>query len=494
MNVHSQHGAFKRPITDEDLDLYERFYCAEAREDFYAYRRYLNPKLAVGWYQQDVAQNLQRFYADWYAGKKPVLILASPPQHGKSTQLTDFISWASGKNPELRTIYTSYADNLGTVANQRLQRIFASDKFARVFPDMGAVWRMPVGTKPSRNTYHLEFGEGKGEFRNTTVRGQITGLGLDLGVIDDPLKGREEARSLPIRNKTWEWFTDDFFSRFSENAALVMIMTRWHLDDPVGRFMEMYPNAHLLSYPAFGRFRNGKWTEEEDEKKALPLFPELKSKEFLLKRKKLLSQGSWKSLYQQNPIAVGGGMFPVAMFRSVVSVPRKDIVKSVRYWDKAGTQDGGAYTAGVLMHLMADETFLVEDVRHGQWGALEREKRIKQTAATDEAMCPNLEIYVEQEPGSGGKESAERSVRMLAGHSAYADRVTGDKEVRADPYAAQVQGGNVALVAGEWNADYLDEHEDFPAGRRKDQVDASSGAFNKLAEGSTYDITMRWVG
>jgi predicted phage terminase large subunit-like protein len=77
-------------------------------------------------------------------------------------------------------------------------------------------------------------------------------------------------------------------------------------------------------------------------------------------------------------------------------------------------------------------------------------------------------------------------VRHLAGYRAYADKVTGHKEVRAEPFAAQVQGGNVHLVAGEWVSAYLDELEVFPSGKWKDQVDASSGAFNKLAVGTAF--------
>jgi predicted phage terminase large subunit-like protein len=90
---------------------------------------------------------------------------------------------------------------------------------------------------------------------------------------------------------------------------------------------------------------------------------------------------------------------------------------------------------------------------------------------------------------SGGKESAENSVRLLKGFRAYADKVTGSKELRAEPYAAQVQGGNVKLVAAQWNRSFLTEHEEFPTGRYKDQVDAATGAFNKLISGSSYDPT-----
>jgi predicted phage terminase large subunit-like protein len=75
----------------------------------------------------------------------------------------------------------------------------------------------------------------------------------------------------------------------------------------------------------------------------------------------------------------------------------------------------------------------------------------------------------------------------------YADKVTGSKEVRAEPFAAQVQGGSVYLVAGDWHYAYLDELESFPAGKWKDQVDASSGAFMRLtgSPGSTWD--MPWL-
>jgi predicted phage terminase large subunit-like protein len=142
---------------------------------------------------------------------------------------------------------------------------------------------------------------------------------------------------------------------------------------------------------------------------------------------------------------------------------------------------------------LEDGTYCVVDVRRGRWSSLEREKMILQTAKIDERLYPEMQVVVEQEPGSGGKESAERTIRMLAGYSVEADRVSGAKEVRADPFAAQWQAGNVRIVAANWNRDYLDEHEHFPAGKFADQVDASSGAFNKLASKYRYDSSLSWV-
>jgi predicted phage terminase large subunit-like protein len=348
-----------------------------------------------------------------------------------------------------------------------------------------------LGARSRYNSDMIEFegaGVDRGYFRNTTVEGAVTGESLDIGVIDDPIKGRAEANSQLTREKTWAWMTDDFMTRFSDKGGLLMIMTRWHLDDPAGRLMELNPDVRVCRYPALAE------EDEEHRKQGEPLFPELKSAEFLDKQRATMTLAGWQSVYQQAPIIVGGDMFPIDKAAIVPEIPaRANVHQAIRYWDKAGTHEGGAFSAGVLMLKMEDGTVCVVDVRRGRWSALEREKMILQTARIDERLYPEMQVCVEQEPGSGGKESAERTIRMLAGYSVEADRVSGAKEVRADPFAAQWQAGNVRIVAANWNRDYLDEHEHFPAGKYADQVDASSGAFNKLASKYRYDSTLSWV-
>jgi predicted phage terminase large subunit-like protein len=338
-----------------------------------------------------------------------------------------------------------------------------------------------------RNSNVLEYVGHRGLFRNTTIEGQITGQGLDIGIVDDPIKGRAEANNKAVREKTWGWFTDDFFTRFSDSAGLLMIMTRWHLDDPVGRFIERFPEAKILRYPAIAE------EDETNRRKGEALFPQHKSLSFLMERKAMMTQAGWESEYQQNPLTVGGGMFPIEKFKLVPTLNPGEIKRSVRYWDKAGTADGGAFTVGVRMHWLHDGRFVVDDVRRGQWSALDREKVIKITAKVDRQAFPNHSIWVEQEPGSSGRESVDATIRMLAGWNVKGDRVTGNKEDRAQPYAAQVQAGNVLLLDREWNRAFVDEHETFPAGKYKDQVDAAAGAFNKLTTGSTYDSSLAWV-
>jgi predicted phage terminase large subunit-like protein len=467
--------------TPSDVEKIVALHAAHAREHFYAFRRMMRGlQLIWGWWMEVVALELQSFYLDLIAGKRPRLALMAPPQHGKSSMVTDFTAWVAGKNPDLKVILASYADDLGIRTNLELQRMLSTDAYQTVFG------RTKIGTHGWKcNEQIIEYVGHRGSFRNTTVLGAINGLELHLGVIDDPVKGRIEANSSLIREKTWSWFADDFLTRFNKDNGLLIVMTRWHKDDLLGRFIERLPGVKVLRYPAVAEI------DEEYRKAGEALFPELKPLDFLLERKQLLSQASWESEYQQNPIIAGGGMFPIEKLQTLPYWDRKTIKSSVRYWDKAGTvSDNAAYTCGVLMHKCHNNTFVIEHVVRGRWSALEREQKIKYWVALDRRINKvSYAVGVEQEPGSAGKESAEATMRMLCGYTVFADRVTGSKETRAAPFAAQVQAGNVYLVTDKWNRAFLDELESFPHGKYKDQVDAAAGAFARLVNGPGYDYS-----
>lgn len=181
---------------------------------------------------------------------------------------------------------------------------------------------------------------------------------------------------------------------------------------------------------------------------------------------------------------LGGKIFNRAWFRQTLKfAPAK--ARRVRYWDKAATEDGGCYTCGVLMAADYEGRYYVEDVVRGQWSTFTRDDIILQTARMDAMKYHHqVRIVVEQEPGSGGLDSLRGTIRMLAGHHITGHKPSKDKRVRAEPFAAQAEAGNVVLIEGRWNQEFLDELEDFPEGLA-DQVDASSGAFNKLIEGNT---------
>ena len=472
------HGYIEDDVLERETPLgqVDEYIWGGARDNFGIFRRAIRPTLLWNWWLNEVAGQLYYFHQDMIAGRRPKLALMTAPQHGKSWTVTDFMAWVAGKSPDKKIIFGSYSDELGVRTNLDLQRIMASQTYRAIFP------HMKVGDIGWRdNTTIIEFPNHAGSFRNTTVNGQINGMELHLGVIDDPIKGRAEANSKVVRDKTWNWFADDFMSRFSKDGALLVIMTRWHVDDMLGRFIERFPDVKVLRYPAIAEH------DEFFRKKGDALFPEHKPLEFLLERKKLLTEASWEALYQQSPFVVGGGMIPIEKLKVLPLFKRDEVMYSVRYLDKAGSENEDAsFTAGVLLHKMRDGTFVISHVMRGQWSALERETKIETLARADDATWKSYEVVVEQEPGSGGKESAEATIRRLAGLRVSADKVTGAKEVRAEPFAAQVQGGNVSLVAGDWVLQFLDEAEAYPTGKTLDQIDAAAGAFNKVTASTAY--------
>jgi predicted phage terminase large subunit-like protein len=203
------------------------------------------------------------------------------------------------------------------------------------------------------------------------------------------------------------------------------------------------------------------------------------------KMKEDLGQYGYGGQVGQHPVPPGGGMFQVGRFVIIDSTEHLlrdplQVAGVVRYWDKAGTEAGGAYTAGVKMYKLgagAETRFLITDVKRGQWASHIREDIIKATAQGDGR---EVVVYHEQEPGSGGKESAEATIRNLAGFVSMADRPVGDKVYRADPYSVQVNNGNVYVLRAAWTDDFIEEHRFYPFSTYKDQVDAASGAFGRL--------------
>lgn len=199
----------------------------------------------------------------------------------------------------------------------------------------------------------------------------------------------------------------------------------------------------------------------------------------LVERERLLG-GNWLIR------ASAGNVFRAEWFRAING--RVGTAARVRYWDKAGSDErdsaGAAWTSGVLMARTPEGRYVIEDIVRGQWRAHDREKVIKQTAEIDGY---DVSVYVEQEPGSGGKESAEATIAMLAGWDVHADRVTGSKVERAQPLSAQVEGGNVDIVKADWTRGFLKRMEAFPEGKYKDDVDAATGAFNMLSGMDPWD-------
>lgn len=188
----------------------------------------------------------------------------------------------------------------------------------------------------------------------------------------------------------------------------------------------------------------------------------------LVEQERLLG-GNWKIR------AAAGLVFDRAWFDIVDAVPAA--ARRARFWDKAATAGAGDWTVGVRMS-EAQGIYYVEHVERSQWSTFDRERVIKQTAQTDPH---GTVVGEEQEPGSGGVDSARMTIQNLAGVAIWAERPTGQLVERAQPLSAQAGARNVKLVRGPWNEAYLRELHAFPTkGVNDDQVSASAGAFKLL--------------
>jgi len=391
------------------------------------------------------------------------LAIHMPPRHAKTETVTvRYAAYCLENEPADNVLITGYNERFSrrlsrkarTVASSRIK--LASDKKAEdewATPEGGVMMARGVGSPP-------------------------TGTGFRRIIIDDPIRRREDAESETYREKVWDWYTDDLYTRLEPGGAIVLVMTLWHEDDIGTRAVASEPGRWtVLKLPAIA--------EEDDLLGRAPgeaLWPARYTVADLKRIKDVLTQNegerSWLALYQQQPTAREGAFFKVGQFRFIDGVP--PVVRSVRAWDIAATENDGDYTAGPKVGLQANGRYVVMDVVRGRWATDERNQRIRETAEMDGTT---VRIHGPQDPGAAGKDAAQAFVRMLAGFPVRCEPVSGAKELRADPFSAQVNAGNVDIVRADWNSAFIEELRAFPGGKYDDQVDGVSDAFTDLATG-----------
>jgi len=427
-----------------------------------------------GWHIDAIAEHLEAVTR----GLIEALIINIPPRHMKSLSVgVLWPTWVWTFDPAVRWIYGSYKEQLATRDCLKARRVIQDPWYQQRFGDRVQLTSDQNEKKRYDNSetgFRLAMGVGSG-----------TGEGADIGVADDP-HSIDEAESETERENVITWWSEVMSTRL---ARKVVVMQRLHERDLTGFLLAEGGYEHLC-LPAewegktcvtvLGR-QDPRTTEGE------LLWPARFDRKWIDSKKRSLGPYGTAGQFQQRPTARGGGQFDRGDFEIVDASPREAI--RVRYWDKAGTQDGGKFTAGVRLAYWAGVA-TIEDVVRGQWGAARRENVIKQTADADAHLfgVGAVTTFVETEPGASGKESTENTIKNLAGHTIYGDRPTGDKFVRANPLAAAAKAKNVRLrrsaAPNDWNEEFLREMEAAgPGAANLDQMDAAAGAFNKAALG-----------
>lgn len=237
------------------------------------------------------------------------LIVTMPPRHGKSELCSRrFIPWAVGRDPTREVIFTTYNQTFAESIGSNVRGIFALNQYAQIFPE--AVLR-----SDSRSKERMDTTEG-GVLAFSGVGGSQTGMGAHIYVIDDPFKNREEAESETIREAVWDWFRSVAYTRLMPGGAMVIILTRWHEDDLVGRLLdpkqtseEIAAEWEVLSLPALAEEDDPMGREVGDA-----LWPERYPTKVLNNIRKVIGPRDWASLYQQHPTPEDGDFFTKEMF------------------------------------------------------------------------------------------------------------------------------------------------------------------------------------
>lgn len=413
-------------------------------------------------------------------GELKRVMFFTPPRHGKTQQNTIRYSvYRLLNDPTLRIIIAAYNQNL-------------ANKFSRDARTIAARYMDIDQTKEVRD-WSCSSGGG---IRAVGVLGGIAGTGGNLVILDDPVKSKHEVESQQYRDRTYNWFINDIYTRLEPDGAIILTMTRWHEDDLAGRIIsDMAAGGeqwYIVRLPAIAESqdardawfkRNGLPEGAPDPLGRLPgeaLCPDRYPVADLLRIKEV--QGAdFEPLYQQDTHSRTEGSFTRKCFQScnIDDIPTR--AKFIRYWDLASSQGSGDYTVGVLMARFG-ETYFVIDVVRGRWAHAMRDHTILKTAYQDKETWGDVEIGFEQELGSSGKIVASLMKEMLKDFRTWAcpsNRV-GNKEIKSVPYCTACQNGRVVLVKAWWNQIFIDEHCSFPNAKYDDMVDAAATAFLRL--------------
>ena len=399
-------------------------------------------------------------------GEVDRLMLLMPPRHGKSELASRRLpAFCLGLDPTIQFISTSASSDLSSDFGREVRNTILSPEYKALFST-----RLSEDSQ-ARNKWNTPQGGG---YYAIGVGGQLMGRGADILLIDDPFSNMADAQSEAGRKNVWDWFQGTVYNRLEPGGRIVIINHRMHVDDLSGRLIEKQlaggDKWEIVELPAISPEGEALWPEKfpietlhRIEENTLPLY--------------------WSALYQQQPYNQDGGAFQRKWFEKVSAIPSG--VDKIRSWDLASTAKGGDYSSGILMSRLqsgSTKTFFVEDVIRfqGDWRTVKQ--TIKDTAKNVDGR--SIPIRIPEDPGQAGKFQAGDLVSDLEGWDITAERESGlgNKEVRANPFAAQCAVGNVKILAAPWNEAFLHELESFPNGKYDDQVDAVAGAFRRLIE------------
>lgn len=430
-------------------------------------------KLAWGWSLDAICEHLEAVSR----GEIKRLLMNVPPGCMKSLLTGVFFpawEWGPQEKPGMRYLGTAHKQDLGVRDSLKCRRLITSPWYQE---------RWPITLTGDQNA-KSKFENDKTGFREAMPFSSMTGSRGDRVILDDPLSvdGGNSPADLAAAELT---FTEALPTRVNnDDSAIVVIMQRLHEKDTSGVILSKgldYVHLRLpMRYEANNKCSTVIGFSDPRTIDGELLFPERFSEATVKGLEKVMGSYAAAGQLQQRPAPREGGMFKKHWFNIVHAIPAG--TKFVRGWDLAATEGGGDYTRGVKIGRTKEGRFIIVGVVGGQLSPMNVDRLLLATTTQDGYLCKQS---LPQDPGAAGKAQATYQVGKLAGYVAQATTESGDKETRANPFAAQAEAGNVDVLFGDWNEEYFDELCVFPNGKYDDQVDASSRAFNDLVNNNS---------
>lgn len=350
------------------VDASSRLLLEKARNGILGFTLATKPDYQIGWHHRELAKKINA----WVRGDIKFLMVFMPPRHGKSELVSRRLpAFLHGKYPDCEIMAASYLDSLAGDMTTDVQNIIDCPAYKTIFPQT-RIW--PPGssyTKGMRNSseHHIMYRRGK--YRGQGVGGSFTGKGANFIIIDDPIKGREIADSATFRDRLWNFYINDLFSRLEtdlvtgRSGQILITQTRWHEDDLSGRLLNLMkdnPGAvqwDVVNYPAI---REDLDEPSDTRKIGDALWPEKFDLAHLMQIKESSGDRAWASVYQQSPMPAGGSLFTEEMF-VYVDLPEKFdytfIMADTAYKDKQDN-DYTVFTAFGVANAKIPELFIID--------------------------------------------------------------------------------------------------------------------------------------
>lgn len=410
------------------------------------------------------------------------LIITVPPRHGK-TQLVSK-RWPArllGVHPAWRLALVSYGGDLAEDASRAVRALIRDE------PLYKQLWPNAALSDESQAVNRWALAGGSADNPNVVavgVGGPLTGRGFQIIVIDDPIKGRQEAESQTVRESLKAWYKGTLRTRLEPGGAIVIIQTRWHEDDLVGWLLSQEAQGEgeaweLVNLPALAETKDPEGKKIKDplgRKAGQALWPARYDRATLLATKRALGSYDWEAQYQGHPKPPGGAKIQREWLKVIEPEKVPAGMRWMRYWDLAiSTKQGASYTAAARVAFDAEGNLYIAAMVRGRWEWPKQKKVLKATMLAEKPL--GVMHGVETALHGTAVVQEFRTDPDLQGLGLARVTVDADKLTRALPWIALAEDGKVFLVSGAWVGDFIDEAMAFTGHNDKydDQIDTVSG-------------------